>query len=69
MLRYRIYSGFQLTLAARVSKYLGNLGTTFQNGFIVIDGNQIANFETKTTNLISKFDSKFANFASKFEVY
>ena len=38
-------------------------------GFIVIDGNQIANFETKTTSLISKFDSKFANFASKFEVY
>ena len=25
------YSGFQLTLAARVWKYLGNLGTTFQN--------------------------------------
>ena len=38
-------------------------------GFIVIDGNQNANFETKTTILISKFDSKFANFASKFEVY
>ena len=36
-------------------------------GFIVIDGNQIANFETKTTSLISKFDSKFANFASKLE--
>ena len=25
------YSGFQLTLAARVWKYLGNLGTTLQN--------------------------------------
>ena len=27
-------------------------------GFIVIEGNQIANFETKTMSLISKFDSK-----------
>ena len=27
----RTYSGFQLTLAARVRKHLGNLGTTFQN--------------------------------------
>ena len=36
-------------------------------GFIVTDGNQIANFETKTMSLISKFDSKFANFASKLE--
>ena len=36
-------------------------------GFIVLDGNQIANFETKTASLISKFDSKFANFASKLE--
>ena len=36
-------------------------------GFIVIVGNQIANFETKTTSLISKFDSKFANFPSKLE--
>ena len=59
-------------MAARVWKYLGNFG-------IVIDDNQIANFETKTTSLISKFDSKFVNFskfdskfvnfASKFEVY
>ena len=36
-------------------------------GFIVIVGNQIANFETKTASLISKLDSKFANFASKLE--
>ena len=33
-------------------------------GFIVIDDNQIANFETKTMSLISKFDLKFANFTS-----
>ena len=39
------------------------------HGFIVIDGNHIANFEMKTTSLILKFDSKFANFASMFEVY
>ena len=38
-------------------------------GFIVIEVNQIVNFEMKTTSLISKFDSKFAKFASKFEVY
>ena len=70
-----VYSGFQLTLAAQVWKYLGNLGTWELHvgsrfyGFIVIDGNEIANFETKTMSLILKFDLKFANFTSKFEVY
>ena len=37
------------------------------HGFIVIEANQIENFEMKTTSLISEFDSKFAKFASKFE--
>ena len=44
----------------------GNILRTWElryriHGLIVIDGNQIANFEPKTT--ISKFDSKFANFS------
>ena len=38
-------------------------------GFIVIEVNQIVNFEMKTRSLISEFDLKFAKFASKFEVY
>ena len=45
-----------------------HVGSRFY-GFIVIDGNEIANFETKTMSLILKFDLKFANFTSKFEVY
>ena len=54
------------------SRGCGNILGTWElryriRGFIVLDGNQIANFETKTASLISKFDSKFANFASKLE--
>ena len=57
-------------MAAPVLNILGTWELHFTiRGFIVIEANQIANFEMKTTSLISKFDSKFANFASKFEVY
>ena len=47
------------------SRKCGNILRTWElrsriHGFIVIDGNQIANFETKTRSLISKFDSRFA---------
>ena len=38
-------------------------------GFIVIEVNQIVNFEMKIMSLISEFDLKFAKFSSKFEVY
>ena len=56
------------SLWPHVWKYLGNWEIHYRIcGFIVIDGDQIANFETKTKSLISKFDSKFVNFTSKLE--